>query len=125
MKKVVVVLVLLFAASTVTVFAQSIDGKWLDSNWNAVWEISASLSVSGVNMNVRLLDSKDGSLIYNFANMTQNRSLTMEGLNAVLSFDCAATGRSYRFSSNLPGTNLTMLIKRTNQPDYTVNMAKQ
>ena len=124
MKKVVVVLVLLFAASTVTVFAQSIEGKWLDSNWSAVWEISASLSVTGVNMNVRILGT-DGSVIYNFANNTQNRSLTMDGLNPVLAFDCADTGKSYRFSSNLPGTNLTLLIKRANEPDYTVNMAKQ
>ena len=125
MKKIIVVLVLLFAMSTVTVFAQSIEGKWLDSNWDAVWEISASLSATGVNMNVRILDSKNGNLIYNFVNNTQNRSLTMDGINPVLTFSCADTGRSYRFVSNLPGTNLTMIITRSNQPDYTVNMPKQ
>ena len=127
MKKVIVVLVLLFALSTVTVFAQSIEGKWLDSNWNATWEISATLSVSGVNLNIRLLDSRNGSLIYSFsANNTQNRTLATEGTNIVLSFGCTDTGRTYRFIKPAAlSTNLTMEIKRTNQPDYSVNMAMQ
>ena len=120
MKKLIVVLVLLLAASTVTVFAQSIDGKWLDSNWDAVWEISAS--ITGVN--VRLLGT-NGNLIYNFSGMMQDREFSNEGLNAVLSFKCDDVGRSYRFVTNLPGSNLTMVIKRPNEPDYTVNMPKQ
>jgi len=121
MKKFIVVLVLLLAVSTVSVFAQSIEGKWLDANYDAVWEISASLT----GVNVRLFDSTNGSLIYDFAGMIQNRSFANEGINPVLSFDCADTERSYKFVSNLPGTNLTMEIRRVDQPLYTVDMRKQ
>ena len=121
MKKLIVILVLLFAVSTVTVFAQSISipaanvGKWLDPNWDAIWDLSTN--------NIRILDL-DGSVIYNFSGMIQNWGVSMDGINPVVSFACQDVGKSYRFTFLLNG-NWRMEITRPNEPLYTVELLKQ
>ena len=122
MKKVIVVLVLLFALSTVTVFAQSSilgafpAGKWLDPNYDAVWEFAAT--------GIRILDL-NGSVLYSFTGLTvSDLSAFMDGLNPGISFSYAAAGRSYRFAVQLDG-NLRMQITRPNLPLYEVILRKQ
>jgi len=122
MKKLIVVLVLLFALSAVTVFAQSSilgafpAGKWLDSNYDAVWEFAAT--------GIRILDL-NGNVLYSFTGLTiSDLSAFMEGINPGLAFSYAAAGRSYRFAVLLSG-NLRMEITRPNLPVYTVELRKQ
>ncbi|MCL2266456.1 MAG: hypothetical protein FWC17_01660 [Treponema sp.] len=122
MKKLIVVLVLLFALSTVTVFAQSLDlgafpsGRWLDSNYDAVWEFAAT--------GIRILDL-NGNVLYSFSKLTvRDLSAFLEGLNPGISFNYEDAGRSYRFAVLFSG-NLRMEITRPNQALYTVELRKQ
>jgi hypothetical protein len=122
MKKFIVVLVLLFAATVV--FGQSINlgsfpvGKWLDANFDAVWEFSAN--------NIRILDSNTGEVYCSFSGLTiQNFKVTTSGMQPVISFDCPETERSYSFKADLPRTGLILEIDRAGLAKYTVNMPKQ
>lgn len=71
MKKICLVLAVFFLMSSF-VFSESIDlgkfpkGKWLDKNWNAIWEFGAD--------NIRLLDT-NGSEIFNFKDKISNFKL--------------------------------------------------
>jgi len=119
MKKFIVVLVLLLAATAV--YAQQINlgdfpvGKWLDHNYDAIWEFSSN--------NIKL-HGTDGRLVYDFSGMVQDFRVFLDGLNPGISFACADTERSYRFVIQL-NTNLKMEIERQNEPLYTVDMRKQ
>jgi hypothetical protein len=121
MKKLIVVLVLLFAATVV--FGQAIQlgdfpvGKWLDANYDAVWEFSSN--------NIRVLDSNTGEVYYDFAGMTQNFRVGVAGIQPTIQFGCSDAGRTYAFRALLPGNNLTMEIEREGLPKYTVTLTKQ
>ena len=121
MKKYVLVLVLLFVAAAL--FGQSIQlgtfpvGRWLDHNYNAVWDFSSN--------NIRIL-STSGAVLYDFSDKTiQNFRVTMDGIQPAITFSCPEAGRSYRFTANLPGSDVTMQIERPNEPNYSVQMRRQ
>jgi len=137
MKKLIIVLVLLFAATALfgqigalPSAAPSVPaggkislgnfpaGKWLDPNYDAIWEFSSN--------NIRILDSNSGSVYWDYSDLTiQNFKLSTEGLNPVISFSCPEAGRSYSFKVTLSDASLTMTIERSDQPKYTVTMKKQ
>ena len=124
MKKLIIVLVLLLAATAL--FGQIKLGafpsaKWLDSNkelqYEAVWEFSPS--------NIRILNT-DGSVAWDFAGKTiQDFKVNVDGLNSVITFSCPEAERSYSFKTNLPSSDVTMEITRSGLPKYTVKMPKQ
>jgi len=122
MKKLIIVLVLLFAAAAL--FGQAIkigtfpSGKWLDSNYDAIWEFSNDNGI-------RILDSKTGDIAWDFAGKTINDfKITMDGSQPVITFSCTEADRSYYFKPALSG-NVTMEIERPNLPKYSVSMKKQ
>ena len=121
MKKSIIILVLLFAATVV--FAQSIQlgqfpvGKWLDPNWDAIWEFSST--------NIRILNSNTGDVYYEFAGKIQNFKVFVDGTQPGISFSCPDTEKAYSFKANLTNSNVTMDIDRDNKPKYTVAMKKQ
>ena len=121
MKKYVLVLVLLFVAAAL--FGQSINlgsfpvGRWLDHNYNVIWDFSSS--------NIRIL-STSGAVLYDFSDKTiQNFRVSMDGIQPVISFSCPEAGRSYRYKANLPGSDVTMEIERPGLPNYSVQMRRQ
>ena len=121
MKKLIIVLVLLLAATAL--FAQKIDlgdfpsGKWLDPNYDAIWEISTN--------NIRILDSKTGDLLWDFSTKTINGLKPINvSRHAGLTFVCPEAERTYKISENLPDTDLTLVIDRDDKPTYTVKMKK-
>ena len=121
MKKIIAVLVILLAASAV--FADPIQlgtfpvGRWLDTNYDAVWDFSSS--------NIRILDA-NGTVLYDFSTKTvQNFRVFMEGLQPGISFSCPEAERSYRFIATLPSTNVVLEIERQDQPKYSVTMRRQ
>jgi hypothetical protein len=122
MKKFIVVLVLLFAATVV--FAQPIQlgtfpvGKWLDPNYDAIWEFSSN--------NIKILSSTDGSVLYDFSTKTiQNFKVVVDAGQPGIQFTCPDAGRSYTFKATLPNTNVAMDIERDDQPKYNLTMRKQ
>ena len=121
MKKLIIVLVLLLAATAL--FGQAINigsfppGKWLDAKYDAVWEFSAT--------NIRILDSKTGDVAWDFAGKTiKDFRVFLDGRNPGISFSCSDAGRSYSFKTGT-GTDLVMVIKRDGLDDYTVTMKQQ
>ena len=80
-------------------------GKWLDANWDALWVFFADGSV-------KLYDSKDGDLIYDFNGKTKDLKLEPAGTGLKLSFRCDDTKRFYTFEKALEGTDLEMDIIR-------------
>jgi len=121
MKKFIVILVMLFAASVL--FANPIQlgtfpvGQWLDPNYDAVWDFSTG--------NIRIL-SPAGNVLFDFSDKTiQDFNVIVDGIQPGISFSCPEAGRSYRFVATLPNTNVIMEIERKDMPKYTVNMRKQ
>jgi len=122
MKKLIIVLVLMLAATAL--FGQSIKlgtfpvGKWLDPNFDTVWEFTSS--------NIRILSSTDGSVLYDFSGKTiQNFKVFVDGTQPGISFTCPESGRSYSFKASLPKTDVVMEIERSDQPKYSLTMKKQ
>jgi len=121
MKKAIVLLLVLFAA--VTVYADPIQlgtfpvGKWLDSNYDAVWDFSSN--------NIRILDTS-GKVLYDFSTKTvQDFKVFMEGTQPGISFTCPEAGRSYRFLKPMTNSDVVLEIERSGLPKYSVNMKKQ
>jgi len=121
MKKLIIALVLLLASTAL--FAQTrINlgtfpvGSWLDTNYNAVWEFSSNNIVIKVN----------GAVVWDFSQQgIQNFNVGTQGTNPSVTFGCSAAGRTYRLTTRLPGSGLTLTIDRQGEPQYTVNMDKQ
>ena len=80
-------------------------GKWLDANWDALWVFFADGSV-------KLYDSKNGDLIYDFNGKTKDLKLEPAGTGLKLSFRCDETQRFYTFEKALEGTDMEMDIDR-------------
>ncbi len=111
MKKFLVVLAFLLVASAF-VTAESIDlgkfpkGKWLDSNWNAVWEFGAD--------SIRLLDTA-GNVLFDFKDKITNFKVDVGVSEASISFTCKETERKYVFTKGVANLDLVMSI----DPDWT------
>jgi len=122
MKKLIIVLVLLLAATAL--FGQSIKigafppGKWLDGKYDAIWEFSTS--------NIRILDSKTGDVAWDFAGKTiQGLNVNEAGRSTTMTFTCPDAGRSYSFKASGAEGDVVMEIERDGLPKYTVTMKKQ
>ena len=121
MKKLIIVLVLLLAATAL--FGQSIQigsfppGKWLDSKYDAIWEFSAS--------GLRILDSNTGNEVWNFSGKTIQNFAVAPGRQTEMTFSCPEAGRSYSFKAAGTDGDVVMVIKRDGLNDYTVTMKKQ
>ena len=76
-------------------------GKWLDANWDALWVFFADGSV-------KLYDSKNGDLIYDFNGKTKDLKLEPAGTGLKLSFRCDETERFYTFEKALEGTDMEL-----------------
>jgi len=122
MKKLIIVLVLLLAATAL--FAQSIKigafpaAKWLDDRYDAVWEFTAN--------NIRILSSTDGSVLWDFAGKTINDfKVTVDNSGEPsISFSCTEAERSYSFKPRVNG-DLTMVIERPGMEKNTKVIKKQ
>jgi hypothetical protein len=121
MKKLILVLVVLFAA--VSLYADPIQlgsfpvGQWVDSNYDAVWDFASD--------NIRIL-STSGAVLYNFSGKTINDfRVFMDGTSPGISFTCPESGRTYRFTKPLTNTDVVLQIDRTNMPNYSVTMKKK
>ena len=80
-------------------------GKWLDANWDALLVFFADGSV-------KLYDSKNGDLIYDFNGKTKNLKLEPAGTGLKLSFRCDETQHFYTFEKALEGTDMELDIDR-------------
>ena len=121
MKKLLVVLALLLAASALSADPIQLGtfpiGQWLDHNYDAVWDFSSN--------NIRILKT-DGAVLHNFSEKTiKDFKVFLDGLQPGISFACPETGRLYRFVKPLTNTNVVLEIERSGQPKYSVNMKKQ
>ena len=121
MKKLIIVLVLLLAATAL--FGQINlgsfpAGKWLDPNYDAVWELSAT--------NIRILSSTDGSVLWDFTGKTiQDFKGVLDGGVPAITFSCTEAERTYKFKPNPPSTDVTLTIDRADKPTYSIRMKKQ
>lgn len=94
-------------------------GKWLDANWNAVWEF-------GINKKIRILDSETGKVVYDFEGKISDFEINPAGLGLALSFKCHAAKREYVFTKEITGTDLQMSIVRKWTPEsYIISMPFQ
>ncbi len=108
----------------VSAFAADLDlgafptGKWLDPNYDAVWEFGAT----GIN----ILDT-NGTVLWNFREKTVNDfTVGLDGVVPVLSFSCPEAGRSYRIMKrSITNADLVLEITRPGLPLYTVTMKMQ
>ncbi|MDR1894535.1 MAG: hypothetical protein LBQ61_07620 [Spirochaetales bacterium] len=121
MKKVLILLVMILAVSSV--FGADIQlgqfplGSWLDSNYNAVWEFTTN--------NIRIL-APGGAVLYDFSTKTlENFRVFLDGTQPGISFSCVESGRSYRFLKPLTNTDVTLQIDRTARDRYTVSLKRQ
>ena len=120
MKKIVIVLVMLFAASTA--FAQFQlgtfpVGKWLDPNYDAVWEFTSN--------NIRILSPR-GTVLYDFDDVSiYDFSIFLDGTQPGITFACIESKRRYRFIKPLTNNDVIMEIQREGMEKYTVHMPKQ
>jgi len=128
MKKLIIVLVLLLAATAL--FGQTIklgtafpSGKYLDApkgemEYEAVWEF--------IPTGIRIWDTS-GNLQWDFdGKSVQDFKASLDGSNIVVTFSCPDAGRTYTFTANpSAASTVTMKIERPGLPDYTVKMPKQ
>jgi len=119
MKKLVIVLVLLFAATALFAQINLGDfpvGKWLDANYSATWSFTSN--------NITIDSPEYGS--WTFAGKTiQDFRVFMSGMSPSLSFSCPEAGRSYVFKVNPTNASIDLEITRSGLPVYAVNMRKQ
>lgn len=122
MKKVLVMLTMLVLLSAF-VSAESINlgnfpkGKWVDSNWNAVWEFGVD--------SVRLLDT-NGNVIFDFKDKITDFKVDVSLTAAKISFTCAETQRKYLFTKATTNLDMDMKIDPDwTTTDYTVSMKFQ
>jgi hypothetical protein len=121
MKKLILVLVILLAASALYADPISLGtfpiGQWLDPNYNAVWDFSSN--------NIRIL-STGGEVIWDFSKKTvQNFRVFLDGVTPGITFSCPEAGKTYRFLKPLTNTEVTLEIERSGKPKYTVSMKKR
>jgi hypothetical protein len=121
LKKLLLILVLVVSASFI--HAQGIElgdfpiGKWLDANWDAVWEFNSN--------NIRILDT-EGGVYYDFNGKTiKNFKITPSTSGLKLSFRCDETGKDYEFVKPLTNLDLEMIIDTDSGLHYETDLPKQ
>ena len=80
-------------------------GKWLDANWDGLWVLNADGSI-------KLYDSRNGDLIYDFEGKTKDFKFEPAGKGIKISFRCDETQRFYIFEKALEGTDMELDIDR-------------
>lgn len=107
MKKIIVFLSLLltvgFAVSAQD-FSKLPTGKWLDQKWNAVWEFGAN----GIT-----LSDTNGKLIFDFKDKMADFKVDASLSKVDISFSCAETHRSYKFSKATTNLDMDMEVLPT------------
>jgi len=121
MKKLILILVVLFAAGSLSADPIQLGtfpvGKWLDANYSAVWDFASN--------NIRIL-STDGKVLWDFSTKTvKDFKVFMEGTQPGISFSCPEAKRSYRFLKPLANSDVVMEIERSGKAKYSVTMKKQ
>ncbi len=119
MKKFLLLSLMILAAG-VLVYAQNVDtsslpkGKWVDHNYDAVWELGSD--------NIRILDTA-GKVLYDFRDKIGDFKIEPGMTGVSFSFTCKDAGRKYKFTKGMTDLDLTMEILRDWRPDlYTVKM---
>ncbi len=82
---------------------QSLQGTWYDKKYDCNWVLSVNATATSL---CKLVDATTGHVYYTFTknnvqNFQQNYDLTN---GAVISFDCAAKNRSYKFTKPISGS---------------------
>jgi len=120
-KTILIAVLLLIAAGFVT--AEGINlgsfplGKWLDPNYDAVWEFTTD--------NIRIL-STDGAVYYDFGDKTvRDFKVAVEAGKPVMSFSYDESRRSYKFTKPISNMDIILEIEAPWDPDYRVEMKKQ
>jgi hypothetical protein len=121
MKKLIAVFIVLLVATSLSADPIQLGsfpvGKWLDSNYDAVWDFASD--------NIRIL-SPSGKVLYDFSDKTmKDFKVFMEGTQPGISFSCTESERSYRFLKPLTNSDVLMEINRSGKAKYSVNMKKQ
>ncbi len=82
---------------------QSLQGTWYDKKYDCNWVLSVNATATSL---AKLVDAKTGHVYYTFTkNNVQNFQQHYDMTNgAVISFDCAAKNRSYKFIKPISGT---------------------
>ena len=93
------------APETPKTLAEFPVGKWLDANWDGLWVLNADGSI-------RLYDSRNGNLIYDFNGKTKNFKFEPAGKSIKISFRCDDTQRFYIFEKAFEGTDMELDIDR-------------
>jgi hypothetical protein len=92
-------------------------GKWLDPNYDAVWEFTSD--------NIRIL-STDGEVYFDFSEQgVKDFSVGMESGTPVMSFESEAARRSYKFTKPVTNMNIILEIDAPWNRNYKVEMKKQ
>ncbi|MGL1894069.1 MAG: hypothetical protein OCD02_20730 [Spirochaetaceae bacterium] len=119
MKKIIMVL-LFTCTATAFISAEGFDfddfptGKWIDSNYDAVWEFESN--------NIRILDSS-GNLFYDFnGTVIENFKVEASTEGLVLSFYCEDTSKKYKFIKPLSNMNLSMEINKDSGLHYGITL---
>jgi len=92
-------------------------GSWFDANWDAVWEFTSG--------NIRIL-APDGTEHFDFDKAgVQNWKIGAGADGPNISFDCEASGKSYKLSKPLTSAAVILEITRPAEANYRVEMAKR
>ncbi|MBF9016487.1 MULTISPECIES: hypothetical protein [unclassified Oceanispirochaeta] len=121
MKKVVLFFLLAMLAVSV-VSAEDINlgkfplGEWLDTNYDAYWVFESD----------NIMIKQNGAVVFDFKDQVENFKLeaTMAG-EVEMKFSCDEAGRDYTISNKMGSTDITLMFKRDDGVDYSVNMKRQ
>ena len=82
---------------------QSLQGTWYDKKYDCNWVLSVNATATGL---AKLVDASTGSVYFTFTkNNVQNFKQEYDMTNgAVISFECDATHRTYKFVKPISGT---------------------
>ncbi len=109
MKKIFAILLVLGLAVTAVCADDFPTGKWLDENWNGIWEFDVGNAI-------KLWDT-EGNLIFDFTPDKVQKMLLMPSEKGfVLSFYCPETQRAYEFIKPI---TLSADLELVVNPDWT------
>lgn len=122
MKKMILVLVLLFAAAALYAqdFSSLPSGSWNDNNspkWNGTWTFSAS--------GITIKDNDGGGSVTFTTRNVKDIKAARIGSSAGISFSSDDTGKTYRFAPNLTDGTMTIQITKDDGETYEKKMTKQ